>query len=181
MCFHPGMEALLFWRMRSNLPLMRMPAATSVIVACAVACAASIGLTRTGAVMIAVEKMTLGTPPNEFDFARTGQGGPGQWVVVADATAVRGRAIEQTSADTTGYRFPLAIYKPLSARNVDVALSFKPVGGESIRLVELRYVFAMPTIITSSAPMRSKTMFASTGWSGASGSSLRAPTLSHLK
>ena len=92
-------------------------------------CAASIGLTQTGAVMIALDKMTLGAPPNEFEFARTGQGGPGQWVVVADTTAVSGRAIEQTSADRTDYRFPLAIYKPLSARNADVALRFKPVAG----------------------------------------------------
>ena len=78
-----------------------------MIVACAFVCFASIGLTQTGALMIALEKMTLNAPPNEFDFARTGQGDAGQWAVVADTTAVSGRAIEQTSADRTDYRFPL--------------------------------------------------------------------------
>jgi hypothetical protein len=106
-----------------------MPGATIVIVACAAGCAASIALSQTGAAMIPLEKMTLNAPPNEFEFARTGQGGPSQWVVVADTTAASGRAIEQSSADRTDYRFPLAIYKPLSTRNADVALRFKPVAG----------------------------------------------------
>ena len=107
MCFHPGMEALLFWRMRSNLSPLRMSPATSVIVACAVVCFASIGFIQTGAVMIAIDKMTIGAPPNEFEFTRTGQGGPSQWVVVADATAANGRAIEQTRCRTG--RLPFSV------------------------------------------------------------------------
>ncbi len=93
--------------------------------------------------MIAIDKMNIGAAPTEFDFARTGQGGPAQWAVVADTTAAGGRAIEQTSTDRTDYRFPLAIYKSLSARNVDVAVRFKPVagtvdqaGGIAVRLVD---------------------------------------------
>jgi len=79
--------------------------------------------------MIAVESMRVGAPPEDFDFGRTGQGGPGQWIVVADTTATGGRAIEQSSTERTDYRFPLAIHRPLSARNVDVALRFKAVAG----------------------------------------------------
>jgi hypothetical protein len=105
-----------------------MSAAT--IAVCAVACAASVALTQTGAVMIALDTMMLGAPPSEFEFARTGQGAPSQWAVVADTTAASGRAIEQTSQDRTDYRFPLAIYKPFSARNADVVLRFKPVAGK---------------------------------------------------
>ena len=71
--------------------------------------------------MIAIDKMTVGAPPAGFELARTGQGGPAQWAVVADATAAGGRAIEQTSTDTTDYRFPLAIYREVSAVNVNVA------------------------------------------------------------
>lgn len=102
-------------------------AATAVI--CAVAYAASLGLAQTGTIMIALEKMNVGVPPANFEFGRTGQGGPGQWVVVADPTASGGRAIEQSSTDRTDYRFPLAIYRPASARNVDVSLRFKSIAG----------------------------------------------------
>ena len=49
--------------------------------------------------------------------------------MVADATAAGGRAIEQTSTDKTDYRFPLAIYKPIAAQNVDVVLRFKAISG----------------------------------------------------
>jgi hypothetical protein len=80
--------------------------------------------------MIAIEKMTPGAPPADFEFARTGQGGPAQWAVTADRSAAVGLAIEQTSTDTTDYRFPLAIYRPFSARNVEVTLRFKAVGGK---------------------------------------------------
>ena len=79
--------------------------------------------------MITIESMRVGVPPEDFDFGRTGQGGPGQWTVVADTTSTGGRAIEQSSTERTDYRFPLAIHRPLSARNVDVALRFKAVSG----------------------------------------------------
>jgi hypothetical protein len=74
--------------------------------------------------------MNAGAPPAGFDFARTGQGGPGRWTVAADASASAGRAIEQTSTDNTDYRFPLAIYGATSARNVDVSISFKALSGK---------------------------------------------------
>jgi hypothetical protein len=79
--------------------------------------------------MITIESMRVGAPPEDFDFGRTGQGGPGQWTVVADTSATGGRAIEQSSTERTGYRFPLAIHRLLSARNVDVSLRFKAVAG----------------------------------------------------
>lgn len=34
-----------------------------------------------------------------------------------------------SSTDKTDYRFPLAIYKPISAEDVDVRLRFKPISG----------------------------------------------------
>jgi hypothetical protein len=79
---------------------------------------------------IAIDKLSTGAPPPEFDFARTGQGTNGRWTVVSDATAGGGRAIEQSSTDATDYRFPLAIYRPVTARNVDVTVRFKAVGGK---------------------------------------------------
>ncbi|HEY2135876.1 MAG TPA: family 16 glycoside hydrolase [Xanthobacteraceae bacterium] len=93
--------------------------------------------------MIAIDTMSVGAPPADFDFGRTGEGGQAQWSVVADTTASSGRAIEQSSSERTDYRFPLAIYRPLSARNVDVSLRFKAVagnvdraGGIAVRLID---------------------------------------------
>ena len=80
--------------------------------------------------MIAIDKMTVGAAPADFDFARTGQGGPGRWAVVADMSAAGGRAIEQTSTDRTDYRFPLAIYRSVSAGNLDIAIRFKALAGK---------------------------------------------------
>jgi hypothetical protein len=111
--------------------------------ACAIACAGSATLAQEGITMIGIEKMDIGSAPADFDFGRTGQGGPGQWLVVSDASATGGRAIEQSSTDRTDYRFPLAIYKPLSAKNVGVSLRFKAVagsvdqaGGIALRLID---------------------------------------------
>jgi hypothetical protein len=65
----------------------------------------------------------------DFITWRTGQGAPAEWTLVADPTSAGGKAIAQVSKDTTDYRFPLAVYKPASARNVDVVVRFKPVAG----------------------------------------------------
>src|SRR6266496_1612744 len=68
--------------------------------------------------------------PFDFEFARTGKGGPAQWTVTSDTSAAAGLAIEQTSADRTDYRFPLAIYQPVLAGNVDVTVRFKAIAGK---------------------------------------------------
>jgi hypothetical protein len=73
---------------------------------------------------------TAGAPPRQFEFARTGQGGAGHWAVVRDASADGGNALEQDSQETTDYRFPLAIYQPVSARNAEVRIRFKAVSGK---------------------------------------------------
>ena len=109
-------------------PMKRWFIATAL--ACAIACEGSAGFTQTGAIAIAIDKMAVATAPADFEFARTGQGGPGRWVMVADATAAGGRAIEQVSTEPTDNRFPLAIYDPLSAKNVEVVVRFKPVAGK---------------------------------------------------
>jgi hypothetical protein len=109
-------------------PLIR-PIFIAAALACAIASAGSAVLAQRGAPMIAIEKMDVGAVPADFDFGLTGQGAPGQWVVTSDPSATGGRAIQQTSSDRTDYRFPLAIYKPLSATNVDVSVRFKAVAG----------------------------------------------------
>jgi len=92
-------------------------------------CSASNGFSQSAAMAIAIAKMELGSPPTGFQFARTGQGDLGRWIVVSDPTSFAGRAIEQSGTDRTDYRFPLAILDSITAKNVDVSLKFKPVAG----------------------------------------------------
>jgi hypothetical protein len=85
----------------------------------------------------------LGATPKDFEPALTGSGQPGEWTVVEDATAEGGRALAQSNADPTDYRFPLAIYMPTVPSDVEVTVRFKPVsgkvdrsGGVIVRLVD---------------------------------------------
>jgi hypothetical protein len=95
----------------------------------AIVLATLITLTQRGTSMIPINSMTIGAAPPNFEFSRTGQGTPGKWIVVSDATADAQRAIEQSDTDPTNYRFPLAIYRPLSMSNVDIFIRFKPIAG----------------------------------------------------
>lgn len=89
--------------------------------------------TNTGAeptsVTVDIAMMRSGFEPDDFTFWRTGEGGAAEWRVVTDPSAPGQKAIAQTSTDRTGYRFPLAVYKPISAKDLDVAVRFKPVAG----------------------------------------------------
>jgi hypothetical protein len=83
-----------------------------------------------------------GGEPDDFTFWRTGQGAGGKWTVVGDPTAAKGRAIAQIGKDRTDYRFPLAVYKPFSGKNLEFSVRFKPVaetvdeaGGVALRLL----------------------------------------------
>ena len=123
-------------------PLIRSNFIAAAMV-CAIACAGSAVLAQEGTRTISIEKMDVGSTPTDFDFGLTGQGRPGQWVVTRDASATGGRVIEQSNADRTDYRFPIAIYKPFSAKNVDVLVRFKAVagsvdqaGGVALRLID---------------------------------------------
>ena len=66
---------------------------------------------------------------SDFTLWRTGQGGAGEWILVADPAAADGRAVAQVSKDRTDYRFPLAVYKPYSGKNLELSVRFKPVAG----------------------------------------------------
>jgi hypothetical protein len=81
------------------------------------------------AIQVNIAGMQPGIAPPGFSFGRTGQGAPGDWRVVADPSAAGQKAVAQISQDRTDYRFPLAVYDAVSARNVDVVVRFKPVNG----------------------------------------------------
>jgi len=86
----------------------------------------------------------LGPLPSDFEVRwRTGQGEPGDWQVIEDPTASQGKAIAQLSADPTDYRFPLAVWQKLVARDLEVNARFKAVagtvdraGGLAVRLLD---------------------------------------------
>ncbi len=69
-------------------------------------------------------------PPDFLTSWRTGKGAIGDWRVVEDASASQGKAIAQMSADPTDYRFPLAVYEPLPAQDVEASVRFKAVSGK---------------------------------------------------
>jgi hypothetical protein len=67
--------------------------------------------------------------PDGLATARTGRGAAAAWTVVEDTSADGGRALEQTSADPTDYRFPLAIWEKLSATDANISVRFKTISG----------------------------------------------------
>jgi hypothetical protein len=81
------------------------------------------------ATQVDIARMPPGAAPPGFSFGHTGQGPPGDWRVVSDPSAATQKAIAQTSQDRTDYRFPLAIYDAVAAKNIEVTVRFKPVGG----------------------------------------------------
>lgn len=65
--------------------------------------------------------------------ALSGGGKPVRWEVVTAPGALGDRAIAETTRDRISERYPLCIHEGISAANVDVTLSFKPVGGRDDR------------------------------------------------
>lgn len=69
-------------------------------------------------------------PPEFLTSWRTGQGAGGDWRVVAEPSASQGKAIEQASADPIEHRFPLAVYEPLPAQDVEASVRLKAGSGK---------------------------------------------------
>src|SRR5262249_12223973 len=61
----------------------------------------------------------------------TGQGTKGMWRVIADPSAPsQPNVLAQTSADSTSYRFPLAIVDDTNFKDVDLTVRFKTISGK---------------------------------------------------
>src|SRR5512141_2587481 len=76
------------------------------------------------------ESDTVGVAPSGFEFARTGGGAEGKWVVRDDGDRGSNRVLVQESADKTDYRFPLAVVKDGSYKDVTLGVRAKPLSGE---------------------------------------------------
>lgn len=83
-----------------------------------------------GAKTFTFDKDPVGQPPAGFEFTRTGQGAQGTWVVRDDKEKAGNHVLVQESADTTDYRFPLAVVREGSWKDVTLSLRAKPVFGE---------------------------------------------------
>ena len=89
---------------------------------------------QAGAVSPDISRYATGRLPPEFETGwRTGRGAIGTWQSVEDATAHGGMAIEQSSADPTDYRFPLAVYRMAPVADVEASVRFKAVSGKGDR------------------------------------------------
>jgi len=91
--------------------------------------ASTVSLAQNAPTEIDIAAMQPGGEPADFTFWRTGEGEAGQWTIVADPTAAQGRAIAQTGKDRTDYRFPLAVYKPYTGKDLELSVRFKAVAG----------------------------------------------------
>ena len=81
--------------------------------------------------IVTFESETSGQPPRDFEFGLAGQGEPGRWEMVADPTAGGGKALAQLSTNPADFRFLVAMYKPVTAANVEVTARCKPMSGQS--------------------------------------------------
>ncbi len=81
-----------------------------------------------GPVIVDLSRLSANLEP-DFTLWRTREGEAGKWTIVADPTAVNGQALGQLSNDRTDYRFPLAIYKPYSGKDLELSVRFKAVAG----------------------------------------------------
>jgi hypothetical protein len=83
-----------------------------------------------GAKTLTFDNDPVGSQPAGFEFARTGQGAEGKWVVRADKDKADNHLLVQESADPTDSRFPLAVVKEGSYRDVALSVRARPVSGE---------------------------------------------------
>jgi hypothetical protein len=76
------------------------------------------------------ESDAVGAPPAGFDFARTGKGAEGKWVVRIEKGAQKNHVLLQESADPTDYRFPIAVLKEGAYRDVTLSVRARALSGQ---------------------------------------------------
>jgi hypothetical protein len=112
---------------QENRQMIRKSAAQLAVMAALAASA--IPAQAEGPISISFAAAPIGALPPGFTAERTGGGAAADWTIIKDDTAASGRVLAQTSGDRTDYRFPLAIYQPVSTANVEVSVRFKAVAG----------------------------------------------------
>jgi hypothetical protein len=75
------------------------------------------------------ESDAIGAPPAGFEFARTGGGAEGKWIVRAENDGSRNHVLVQESTDSTDNRFPIAVLKDGSYKDVALSVRSQPRSG----------------------------------------------------
>jgi hypothetical protein len=76
------------------------------------------------------ESDAVGAAPPGFEFARTGNGAEGKWVVRVEKGADKNHVLVQESADPTDYRFPVAVLKEGAYKDVTLGVRARPLAGQ---------------------------------------------------
>jgi hypothetical protein len=103
----------------------RMPALSFLVLAASVSLGQQGSQTKT----FNFDSDHVGGPPAGFEFARTGGGPEGAWVVRADPSSPDKHVLVQESADPTDYRFPLAVVIEGTHKDVTLTVKAKPISG----------------------------------------------------
>jgi hypothetical protein len=94
----------------------------------ALAMTASAAVAQSGTRRVDFSADAVGQPPQGFAFGLTAKtGAPGKWVVLEESG---NRYLAQTDADATRARFPVAVLTDVSAADVDLSVSIRPVSGK---------------------------------------------------
>ena len=83
----------------------------------------------TGSRMFTFDGDAVGAAPAGFEFARTGSGAEGKWVVEADKDKPANHVLTQSSADPTDNRFPLAVVKDGTYKDATLSVRARPISG----------------------------------------------------
>ena len=76
------------------------------------------------------DKDSVGMAPSGFTFGRTGNGRPGRWIIQAEKDAPSGpNVLAQVDTDAVDNRFPIAVAKEPSLRDLRLSARCKPVSG----------------------------------------------------
>lgn len=93
----------------------------------------ALGLVAAGAATpttVSFDDQKPGEAPKGFSCVLTGQGRPGAWTIVTDATAPSPPyTLGQTDEDPTGHRFPVCVLDAFAAADVDLSVRFRPMKG----------------------------------------------------
>src|SRR6185369_6391677 len=75
------------------------------------------------------EADAIGQPPAGFEFARTGSGAEGRWIVRTEKGAEKNHVLAQDSTDTTDNRFPVAVLEEGTYKDVALSVRARPLAG----------------------------------------------------
>jgi len=102
---------------------------TILLLSISIATLSALAADRPKARTFTFEHDAAGSPPADFAFARTGRGAEGKWTVELERGG-KNHVLLQASADKTDDRFPVAVVKNESFRDVTLTVRARPLTGE---------------------------------------------------